>query len=43
MEELTTPFQLFAWLHLQFFLTHFVLYSLFWVTGPHKWTSMIDK
>lgn len=35
------PFQVFAWLYLQFLLFHFVLYFLFWLTGTGKFLSMI--
>lgn len=45
MEETTilNTFGLFAWLHLQFLLFHFVLYLMFWPTGPGKFLSTLKE
>lgn len=43
MEEPVNPFEVFAWFHLQFIVLHFVLYAMFWMTGPAKFFSTLKE
>jgi|GEM_PF-6773931 len=41
MPEIETPFEVFAWLYLQGFGFHLMLYLVFWCTGFAKFMNQI--